>query len=107
MPSIGDRLWEMGKSPSQHMALLTLGLASILVAALLGPAVRVAGCRGRRHTAAPSSFMLVRLWRVYRTSPAATDRIGGRSSAISLQERPSSRLPYSFPPFVPRGSPPG
>ncbi|OGS48744.1 MAG: hypothetical protein A3K68_03900 [Euryarchaeota archaeon RBG_16_68_13] len=46
MPSIGDRLWEMGKSPSQHMALLTLGLASILVAALLASAMSVAGASG-------------------------------------------------------------
>lgn len=52
MPSIGERLWEMGRSPTQFMSLLMMGFAAILIAALAASAIVVAG-------ASPSLIMAV------------------------------------------------
>ena len=30
MPGIGERLWDMGRSPSQHLSLLVFGLIALL-----------------------------------------------------------------------------
>lgn len=35
MPSMAEKLWEMGKSPPQHMMFIVFGLVSILTALLV------------------------------------------------------------------------
>lgn len=42
MAGIGDRLWEIGKSPSQHATLLVFGLLAILTA-FLAASIAVGG----------------------------------------------------------------
>jgi len=41
------------------------------------------------------------------TTAASTDQIDGRLSATSIQLRPSSRLPYTWPVLVPKYTPTG
>ena len=43
MPGIGERLWDMGKSPSQHIGLLAFGLAAIVVAFLVASLIPLVG----------------------------------------------------------------
>lgn len=43
MPGIGERLWDMGKSPPQNIGLLVFGLASFLVGLLAGSLISFAG----------------------------------------------------------------
>jgi|SRR3972149_2373838 len=43
MPGIGERLWEMGKSPPQHISLLVFGLAAIVVAFLAASMIPLVG----------------------------------------------------------------
>lgn len=43
MPGIGERLWEIGKSPPQHMTLLVFGLVGILTGFLAASMLVVTG----------------------------------------------------------------
>ena len=38
MPGIGERLWDMGRSPAQHLSLLVFGLVALLTG-LIGTAM--------------------------------------------------------------------
>ena len=43
MATMGERLWEMGKSPSQHILLLAFGLLSLLTGAIAASLLVVVG----------------------------------------------------------------
>src|SRR3990172_11352357 len=43
MPGIGERLWEMGKTPSEHMGLVFFGLVTLLGGVLALSLIGVAG----------------------------------------------------------------
>lgn len=43
MPGIGERLWEMGKTPSEHMGLVFFGLVTLLAGVLAISLIGVAG----------------------------------------------------------------
>src|SRR2546422_11092511 len=46
MMGMGERLWEMGRSPSQHMTLLVFGLLSLLTGVVAISTLAVAGGGG-------------------------------------------------------------
>lgn len=46
MASLGERLWEMGKSPPQHLTLLVFGLVTLLTGLIASAILALAGAGG-------------------------------------------------------------
>src|SRR5437016_1718687 len=86
MMGMGEKLWAMGRSPSQHMTLLVFGLLSLLTGVVAISTLAVAGGGG----GATSIVM------------AATVLIGVGGFFVPL-----SRLAKSWPVFVPMYTPTG
>src|SRR2546428_331524 len=77
MAGMGDRLWDIGRSPAQHMTVLVFGLLALLTGI------------------------------VATSIPAVTEKMGGRKPLIIFHDPPSSRLAKSCPVFVPTYTPIG
>jgi hypothetical protein len=46
MPGFGDKLWDLGKDPSQHLGLLVVGLVALLTGLISRSMVAVVGGAG-------------------------------------------------------------
>lgn len=46
MPGLGDRLWEMGRSPPQHLTILVFGLVALLTGLIASAVIALAGAGG-------------------------------------------------------------
>ncbi len=46
MASLGERLWDMGRSPTQHLTLLVFGLFALLTGLIASAVIGLAGAGG-------------------------------------------------------------
>src|SRR3989304_1364594 len=121
MPGIGDRLWDMGKSPAQHISLLAFGLAAIVVAFLVASLVPLVGFSA---ALAVASAALIALGGVFFTLALFLRAFASRGGAGSPPSPPPPPPRPGFrttlpcppprtprrgrlgPPRAPRGGPP-
>jgi len=59
MAGIGERLWEIGKSPPEHLGLLVFGLVALLTGLISISMLAVAGGGGAGSAIAMAAFALV------------------------------------------------
>ena len=59
MPGIGEKLWDIGTSPPQHLALLVFGLVALLTGLISTSMLGVAGGGSTGNAIAMAAFALV------------------------------------------------
>ena len=59
MPGIGERLWDMGRSPAQHLSLLVFGLAALLTGLISNAMLSTVGGGGAVAALAMTASVLI------------------------------------------------
>jgi|SRR5205807_72232 len=58
MPGLGEKLWDLGKDPSQHLGLLVIGLVALLTGLISRSMITVVGPGGFTAVTLAAAFLM-------------------------------------------------